>query len=396
MSSTTKLIIGGLIVVGAITLPYFSVFHGRLSDVADDWGNFGAYVGGLLSPILAVGSLYYVIKTFRQQSFESTLNLLLEQHNKVAERLIEGVEKTKVKEHLDKLGNEWLYQKDQGTHKFEINYDQDANQYVRVLYQVLAFIDQSCPDDDKTKYTRILRSFIPHEVLVLVALNACQESKSGKPTFSRYKELIEKYSILEHMLEHETLHPPKYVEVNPNSNIYLVAKRYNSSAFGDGYNMHNFFVKNISKIILNSELHINNLEKAKIEKEKIKEFRNKNDKDIIRLSKAESIDLIEDIDFIKNELNLCSLIPEFKFTWLEKPNMLPTEVGIFKDNLGEYTTKINNDIDIESNKLNVISKFIDFFVLNNSKDSLLSVFCQKEMRELKEIADRIAVLCESK
>ncbi|MFA0708936.1 hypothetical protein AB4653_24845, partial [Vibrio sp. 10N.222.48.A3] len=73
-----KILSAVTVVTSVISAPYIINFWGyNISDNTQDWGGFGSYIGGLLSPILAIGSLYYVVKTFRQQSFENTFNLLL-------------------------------------------------------------------------------------------------------------------------------------------------------------------------------------------------------------------------------------------------------------------------------------------------------------------------------
>jgi len=53
-------IVGFTIVFGIlISILYFATFHNYgLSDKQEDWGNFGAYIGGVLGPIIALGSLF--------------------------------------------------------------------------------------------------------------------------------------------------------------------------------------------------------------------------------------------------------------------------------------------------------------------------------------------------
>lgn len=105
--------ISGVIILTLIIVsgPYIAIFWDHdISNNTQDWGAFGSYLGGLLSPILAIGSLYYVVKTFRQQSFENTFNLLLEQHNTLADKISNdnGDKISMVRSELNSLGEYWL------------------------------------------------------------------------------------------------------------------------------------------------------------------------------------------------------------------------------------------------------------------------------------------------
>ncbi|MFA0500229.1 putative phage abortive infection protein, partial [Vibrio sp. 10N.222.46.A1] len=167
-----KILSAVTVVTSVISAPYIINFWGyNISDNTQDWGGFGSYIGGLLSPILAIGSLYYVVKTFRQQSFENTFNLLLEQHNTLAEKISsETVGKESIiKEKLGALGISWLI--DQASSRTTINESYEIHQYLRVVYQVLMFIDESCPSDQR-KYSRIFRSFLSNDLIYIVALNS--------------------------------------------------------------------------------------------------------------------------------------------------------------------------------------------------------------------------------
>jgi hypothetical protein len=67
-----------LLIVPIILGLYFFTFHGGLSQDNDKWGTFGDYVGGILNPIIAIGALYLIAKTYDLQKSElaETIKLL--------------------------------------------------------------------------------------------------------------------------------------------------------------------------------------------------------------------------------------------------------------------------------------------------------------------------------
>lgn len=56
-----------LIVTTIILWFYFSNFHGPPSVLAADWGSFGSYLNGVLSPILLFLNLIYLARTLQAQ-----------------------------------------------------------------------------------------------------------------------------------------------------------------------------------------------------------------------------------------------------------------------------------------------------------------------------------------
>lgn len=252
-----------LIMLFFIVTPYVLNFsNNAISKNPQDWGAFGSYLGGLLSPFLAIGSLYYVVKTFKQQSFENTFNLLLEQHNDIAHKITSktDLKASSVDVTLNKLGNEWL-ENEKSSASADINESPQINSYLRVAYQVLKFVDESCPDD-RRKYSRIFRSFLSNELVFLLALNSAQKAGSGEFKFSKYKSLIEEYGILEHL--YFSCHNTS-VSKFKKSNNFLILKRFRDAAFGDGINYTNFIAPAIKAYICSGKLLLGLLQK-KLEK----------------------------------------------------------------------------------------------------------------------------------
>ncbi len=243
----TKLICAIGFAILAVGIPYVAKFWGyQLSTKTSDWGDFGSYIGGLLSPLFAVGSLYYVVKTFRQQSFETTFNLLLEQHNSLADSLstkqildsqTENPTKkptSPIEDALGEIGHYWLAE--DSKYRKSLNDNYEIHKYVRVVYQILKFIDENCPSD-KLKYSRIFRSFISNDLNLVLALNSAQRNASGQIIFSKYKSLIEKYHLLEHLILLDLAKHPKIYDSNKLTNLLVIAGTYNPSAFGDRENI---------------------------------------------------------------------------------------------------------------------------------------------------------------
>ncbi|NOI01662.1 hypothetical protein F0241_11110 [Vibrio kanaloae] len=267
----TKLICAIGFTTLAVGMPYVAKFWGyQLSTKTSDWGSFGSYIGGLLSPLFAVGSLYYVVKTFRQQSFETTFNLLLEQHNSLANSLstkqtLDGQtdnptkkSTSPIEDALGEFGHYWLVEDPKYRKSLNDNYD--IHKYVRVVYQILKFIDDNCPTD-KLKYSRIFRSFISNDLNLVLALNSAQRDSSGQIIFSKYKRLIEKYHLLEHLILLDLAKAPKMYASYKLTNLLVIAGTYTPSAFGDREN-----IKRSLEVVLedyHSTLSYNLLETSK-------------------------------------------------------------------------------------------------------------------------------------
>lgn len=212
---------------------YFYNFHGVFSTVKGDWGTFGDFMGGTLNPLFAFLSLIAIIYTIsiqtqeleysreelkatkeeleksriaqeeqsdsfkmqnisiKQQTFENTFFKLLEHHNELIGVLYTEIERDGlVKIFTD--GNELIT-------SLEKNNKGIIKTYFMTLYQILKFVDKQ---DGKFKgedffnaklYTNIIRATLDDGVLSLLAINGVIEG------FEKYKILIEKYEILEHL-----------------------------------------------------------------------------------------------------------------------------------------------------------------------------------------------------
>lgn len=263
-----------LIVLGL----YISYFK-NLSVTNDSatWGTFGDYLGGTLNPIfsfLALIGLLYTIhqqaqemqatreelkqaaeqqrqqveqqsrqsEIFNLQQFESTFFSLLEQHNKVVER----IEVESIYEELHNIYNKKIDQittrkpseELSNSHAIKsINQHYELKSYFNLLFQILKFISISLSknsesnnsedlkitikdfdaDNKRSKeklsheyinpqermYSDILRSFIPNIILKLLALNCLTIDKFSRDNESKtlynFQGLLNRYALLEQL-----------------------------------------------------------------------------------------------------------------------------------------------------------------------------------------------------
>lgn len=183
---------------------------------------------------------------FNLQQFESTFFSLLEQHNKIVETLVKNVDEinkyNRTHDSIDSFINEIyekyseIYQSNVCNNQIKINFyianniqqNLELKRYFIVLFQILKLIslnlskdtygntnnkisiEDYLSDDEKSRekignlyinpqekiYSNILRSFIPNEILKLIALN-CLSINSK--TFNNFQGLLNRYNFLEHL-----------------------------------------------------------------------------------------------------------------------------------------------------------------------------------------------------
>jgi len=230
---------------------YFYKFTWNLSYNPSDWGDFGSYIGGTLGTFFAFCSfmaLLYTIyiqkeelttaikalnksaeaqneqaKTFEIQRFESTFYSLLELHNKTLNELEAAPDAYRTSRIL--TSSMARIAKNSATNTPEENLKTIQNfileknklsQYFRVLYQLLKFIakhshnntsqvqfkkniaDINTVTDAEKMYASIVRSFVPVDLLPILALN-CIPSHKGLNNLDIYWDIIQRYKFLEHM-----------------------------------------------------------------------------------------------------------------------------------------------------------------------------------------------------
>ena len=273
-------ILGGAAVAAfLIILGLYIAYFKNLSVTNDSatWGTFGDYLGGTLNPIISFLALIGLIYTIHQQAqemqatreelkqaaeqqrqqveqqsrqseifnlqqFESTFFSLLEQHNKVVER----IEVESIYEELHNIYNKKIDQittrkpseELSNSHAIKsINQHYELKSYFNLLFQILKFISISLSknsesnnsedlkitikyfdaDNKRSKeklsheyinpqermYSDILRSFIPNIILKLLALNCLTIDKFSRDNESKtlynFQGLLNRYALLEQL-----------------------------------------------------------------------------------------------------------------------------------------------------------------------------------------------------
>lgn len=255
-----------------IILGLYIAYFKNLSVTNDSatWGTFGDYLGGTLNPIISflalIGLLYTIHQQaqemqatreelkqaaeqqhrqadiFNLQQFESTFFSLLEQHNKVVERIevesiYEGLHNIYNKK-IDQITTRKPSEELSNSHAIKsINQHYELKSYFNLLFQILKFISISLSknsesnnsedlkitikdfdaDNKRSKeklsheyinpqermYSDILRSFIPNIILKLLALNCLTIDKFSRDNESKtlynFQGLLNRYALLEQL-----------------------------------------------------------------------------------------------------------------------------------------------------------------------------------------------------
>ena len=245
-------------------------FLAKLSNDPATWGTFGDYLGGTLNPIISflalIGLLYTIHQQaqemqatreelkqaaeqqhrqadiFNLQQFESTFFSLLEQHNKVVERIeVESIYKELhniYNKKIDQITTHKPSEELSNSHAIKsINQHYELKSYFNLLFQILKFISISLSknsesnnsedskitikdfDSDNKRseeklsheyinpqermYSDILRSFIPNIILKLLALNCLTIDKFSQDneldTLYNFQGLLNRYALLEQL-----------------------------------------------------------------------------------------------------------------------------------------------------------------------------------------------------
>ena len=266
-------ILGGAAVAAfLIILGLYIAYFKNLSVTNDSatWGTFGDYLGGTLNPIISflalIGLLYTIHQQaqemqatreelkqaaeqqhrqadiFNLQQFESTFFSLLEQHNKVVERI--EVESIYEKLHniynkkIDQITKREPSEELSNSHAIKsINQHYELKSYFNLLFQILKFISISLSKNSESNnsedlkitikdfysdskiskdkisqkyinpqermYSDILRSFIPSIILKLLALNCLTIDKFSRDNESKtlynFQGLLNRYALLEQL-----------------------------------------------------------------------------------------------------------------------------------------------------------------------------------------------------
>lgn len=266
-------------------LKFGALFPTDVSDATGrgSWGALGDFFGGMLNPFFAFLGLLMLLLTLHQnqkalylsreelalsrkelegskealkdqaetlekQRFEDTFFALLDQHNIILNRANESDSSSSNQSTIKKLynrlvrTNSFVTLKDTKKEFLLLN---NTDQYFRVLYQLLKLIASDCPkstlesnfsreklatttaSSEEKKYSNIVRSFLPDKMYYLLAIN-CYCEKEQEDLFYEYRQLVERYSMLEHM---PLVFDKKDNEPKPI--LKEILEHYDKTAFGD-------------------------------------------------------------------------------------------------------------------------------------------------------------------
>lgn len=274
------LLAGAFSTVISVFAFYLMTFYGGLSNSNTDWGTFGDFFGGTLNPILSFLGLVALLLTIVLQSkelessstelrraasaqestkrildeqsatqikqqFEGTFFALLEQHNKLLERLTTARATSKSSRTDMGLLMQLVFA-DQHSEPQQAKSELESRNsicgnYFRMLYQLLKFIATNHPGSkignsflaydikntavthQEKLYSNIVRSFLDYDTTQLLAVNCyCIDEKDS---YWKYKLLLERYSFLEHM--------PFVINGKSNPLLEKLRHAYEEQAFGN-------------------------------------------------------------------------------------------------------------------------------------------------------------------
>lgn len=211
-----------LLVIGLL-VPYFIMFNGGFSSESSNWNDFGSYIGGIFSAVTLLSVLHGMQlerKRFneqkaefenekreqeerrRKEDFERTFFMMLEQQNvKLNELLNKKIdEKSIVKTIHDRIMNYPRSEfQDSLRGEMEIGslreHYTEINSYFLNLYRILKFIYENKDLNTDNKYSSLLRSYIPKNLLVILSYHLYKRDES----YNEYIGYINEFSFFEHL-----------------------------------------------------------------------------------------------------------------------------------------------------------------------------------------------------
>lgn len=209
-------------------------YKGKDLNIQDQYiinlGYLGSFLAGTLGLIFGFLSLIFLVFTFLNQSRKNEVSDVENRIFKLIELLVEiknqnnlsiisqnFLERNKELSNLETLKNNLKEQ------------HLDFSNFFRMLYQILKYIHEHehiihnryCDqilDPQVKSYTNIIRSYLDTNLLTCLAINCyCLEKENGE--YTNYKELLERYELLEHL--------PNILPMQFSSYLY-----YDEKAFG--------------------------------------------------------------------------------------------------------------------------------------------------------------------
>lgn len=164
------------------------------SSLSDNKSNYIA----CFSCIIALMSVLYTWKSQKDNFFKNTFDTLISLYREELSGLDKEDMKGKLFDCLEKI------YPSEGDYDFNHSKLKDDSLYINcfiLIYRTLKLIDEEgfFFIKNKKKYSGIIRSIIPNNLLWLVMLNVLQRNDDGELLFLEYKNLLTKYEIFEHI-----------------------------------------------------------------------------------------------------------------------------------------------------------------------------------------------------
>jgi len=194
---------------------YFTHFNAGFSNENADWGTFGDFLGGALSPLIGIISIILTYNIINNQTLESRqtefINMFQILFDSISEKeaLIERKGRPNLigKKALFRINKdiESVYKSEKKNNPTSNNielfeksfwsvYDDikgSSSPYMKVMHNCLKAIDKHCLDDRKETYSSLLRAQLHPDELIFIFYNAIASND-----FKDFKSRIEKYSLL--------------------------------------------------------------------------------------------------------------------------------------------------------------------------------------------------------
>jgi|GEM_PF-6183761 len=220
---------------------YFSHFSSTYSDKNDDWGTFGDFLGGSLSPLIGIISIILTYDIINNQSRESKQAEFKNIFQILFDSISDKIEIIERKGRPNLSGKKALFRinKDiESVYKSEKKKNPEANSldlfkksfwsvhddikgssspYMKVLHNCLKAIDKHCIEGRQETYSSLLRAQLHPDELVFIFYNAIAHDK-----FKSFKSRIEKYSILKDVYNYDF---PKELKKQYNLNAFEEDKK---------------------------------------------------------------------------------------------------------------------------------------------------------------------------
>jgi len=235
MKSSIKGITFVIVIYAILLLMYLLHFNGGLSNDTANWGTFGDFLGGALSPIIGIISVVLTYKIINNQNlqdnqtefkymFEILFNSINEKQKSIKWKKLKGdlalvrinndMEKifAGLKQSRSKINSLELMRKAFWSVHEDIN--RSSAPFMKNLHNCLKAIDNHCADNRKKEYADLLRAQLSKEELIFIFYNGLAHDN-----FKNFKARVEKYGILKDVRNHH---------FDPE-----LRNKYNESAFSD-------------------------------------------------------------------------------------------------------------------------------------------------------------------